>query len=92
MIFTKEQPNVTQVTKDPVTIGLLYNLNAQSKVELNFYAGVYEYPSNLEVSSAAQSGIKQLMAAHAKNYMEKTADYSLDVFDYHQAIASLSAS
>jgi hypothetical protein len=93
LIFTQEQPIINQITKDPsASLGLLYNLNAQSKAELNFYVGVYEYPSNLDVNSQPNSGIEQLMGEYAKTYMDKTADFPLDVFDYRQATASLNAS
>ncbi len=93
LIFTEEPPTVTQITEAPLaTLGLLYNLNAQSKAELNFYVGVYEYPANLDVSSKDQSGIEQLMTAYAKTYADKTADFPLDPFDFRQAITSLNAS
>lgn len=93
LIFIKGQPIVTQLTEDNLAgLGILYNLNAHSETELNFYAGVYEYASNLDLNPKAQSGFYQLMTNNTKTYADKVADFPLVVFNYRQAVVTLNAS
>lgn len=88
LLFIDNHPVATQVLNGPLEI--VVN-GLQNKTELNFKVGIFEYP-NQGFNSAPEAGLQELFRSNIEHYSEKVADYPLDVFDYRQAIANLSAS
>jgi hypothetical protein len=81
LIFTEKQPIVSVFTSEnPSALGLRYNLEGKSSGGITLFAGVYQ------VEDTTPSSINKMLVDNLDSYLEPTADLSLDVFDYHQAI------
>ncbi len=93
LIFTKEQPLTTPLTKDNLAgLELLYNLNAKRSAELNFYVGIYQYSKNPEsnLTEKEQNAVyRQMIINHTKVYLEKKEPaLPLEIFDYKEALVA----
>jgi hypothetical protein len=86
-LFTSENQAALQVS---------YSLEGKADVELNFYAGAFEYSANpsKELTSEQQTAVyQQMIMERAVTYDKSVANPELlDVFNYQQALASLNVS
>lgn len=89
LIFNETHPSFIQGSKDPLEI--VFNLNSQSKTNIDFYVTVFEY-SNLDLTSTTQAGLYELFMNNTKSHSDKVTEFPLDIFDYRQAIINLNAS
>jgi hypothetical protein len=86
LIFTRAQPQVTHVTN--CSYGLLYDLHGRSETAISFYF------SNFDLSSRELnlSSFNHFFLNNTQSYLDKVAQFPIDVFDYQQEIANLNAS
>jgi hypothetical protein len=80
LIFNGPPPAATQVTDGTE---LLFGLNS-SKSELNFYVSVFPF--------STEASLNSLFEDNTAKYTQKTAETSLDVFNYRQALNTLGVS
>jgi hypothetical protein len=90
LIFAEKQPSVYAVTyENPSGLELLYNMQGQSKGEIQVLVGVFSVTNDQAVYQDPETKanyINKVMDANLNSYQEKVADLPLDVFDYQKAL------
>jgi hypothetical protein len=97
LIFKEEQPQTRVFTQENLAaLEMTYNLNGRSRVEMNFYVGVYEYDRSDIMGSTEEERMaqyEQMVSDHTESYLEAAQNPPpLDVFDYRQAISDYAVS
>src|SRR4030042_7015366 len=89
LIFAGKQPSLYAVTyENPSGLELLYNMQGQSKGEIQVLVGVFSVTDDKAVYQDPETKanyINKVMDANLNSYQEKVADLPLDVFDYNKA-------
>ncbi len=98
LIFTKGQPEVEVLTQEnPSCLELSYMLGGESKVELKFSVGVYQFKPDSKLTKEAPEEkwtayYQGLLAKNTKTFMQPVEDLPLDIFNYRQAIVNQNVS
>jgi len=90
LIFVEKQPSVYAITSEnPSGLELLYNMQGQSKGEIQVSVGVFSVTDDKAVYQNPETKanyINKVMDVNLNSYQEKVADLPLDVFDYQKAL------
>jgi hypothetical protein len=90
LIFAEKQPSIYMITSEnPSGLELMYNLQGESKGEIQLLVGVFSVTDDKAVYQDPEtkaSYINKILADNLNSYQEKIADLPLDVFDYQKAV------
>jgi hypothetical protein len=96
LIFTEQKPTTKLFTVEyPSCLEITYNLYGKHVAERNFYAGIYQYaanPNDTLTKDQKTSYFQGILNNYSQTYMVKVGSLPLEVFDLHQALASLNVS
>jgi hypothetical protein len=95
LIFAEGQPDMTGSNfNEPGGLGLTYNLNASSSMNLKICAGVYEYTAvpNSYTQTQQLAYYRGIIASHADSAFDNVSNAPLDIFDYKQDLAAYNVS
>jgi hypothetical protein len=92
LIFAKTQPTVTNFTsQNPCVTQLSYNLQGQSKAEIQILVGLYIVSENDIQSPTSPSGLKGTLTGNLQN-PQTGPDLPITTFDYKTALQQYSVS
>jgi hypothetical protein len=90
LIFAEKQPSIYMITSEnPSGLELMYNLQGESKGEIQLLVGVFSVTDDKAVYQDPETKanyINKILADNLNSYQEKIADLPLDVFDYQKAV------
>jgi hypothetical protein len=90
LIFNKEQPDVEIVNgENPCILGLLYNLQGESKGEIQISVSAYSVtddPRFYQDSETKADYFNKIINDNLNSSQEQVSDLPLDVFDYQKSM------
>ncbi len=98
LILTEGQPEIADLTKEnPSCVELWYPLGGNSRAELKFSVGVYQFKPDPKLTKdptdkAWIENYQQLLANNTAIYMNKEGNLPLDIFNYSQALLNYNIS
>ena len=89
LIFTKSSPELEPVWNEndhTDRVKFEYNLEGKSYAEIELFAGIFEIPYVYEDERTQENKIIDLIEDNTKSYLDKVADFPIEVFDYRKSL------